>query len=73
MVDVMNDLIQKYIKYCEKHEWTPYLTGIILGVLLIPIIPWVNNFIDDMIGVLSVSIIMFIGGFITLIAKIFRL
>lgn len=69
----MNDLIQKYIEYCEKHEWAPYLTGIILGILLIPIVPWVNNFIDNMVGVLFVSIIMFIGGFITLIAKIFRL
>lgn len=69
----MNDLIQRYIEYCGKHEWAPYLTGIALGILLIPIVPWVSNFIDDMVGVLSVLIIMLIGGFITLIAKILRL
>lgn len=71
-VKAMQNLIQKYLDYCAKHGWAPILTGVILGIFLIPVIPRVNAFVDNLASVIFVLIILLIGGFISLIASIFK-
>lgn len=83
VVRAVRNSFQKYVEYCVKHEWIIYLVGIVLGItigfFITPVKPLIENFIDNtinffsnMVGAFFVLLIMIIGVFIEIIAKIFR-
>jgi hypothetical protein len=65
-------IFEKYIELCHKHRWLGIISYLAIIITLAPLMGWFWNFLDGLLRTLSVLAILCIGGFISMIASIFK-
>lgn len=65
-------IFENYIELCHKHRWLGIASYLVTVIVLALFVVWFWNFLDGLVKAILVLAILCIGGFISLVASIFR-